>query len=93
MTLQELFDRRVKGLVIAGHTHCGQVALPLIGPLWVPTEAPSFARCGIHESGNVTVFVTSGVGTSIYQLGLARNRSGTIYTSRFQTVLDPYKKL
>lgn len=62
------FDRRVKGLVIAGHTHCGQVSLPFIGPLWVPTDAPSFAHCGLHEGGNITVFVTSGVGTSILPL-------------------------
>lgn len=62
------FDRRIKGLVIAGHTHCGQVSLPFIGPLWVPTDAPSFAQCGLHEGGNVTVFVTSGVGTSILPL-------------------------
>jgi len=59
------FDHRVKGLVIAGHTHCGQVSLPFVGPLWVPTDAPSFAHCGLHEGGNITVFVTSGVGTSI----------------------------
>ena len=62
------FDRRMKGLVIAGHTHCGQVSLPFIGPLWVPTDAPSFAHCGLHEGGNITVFVTSGVGTSILPL-------------------------
>lgn len=62
------FDRRVKGLVIAGHTHCGQVSLPFVGPLWVPTDAPSFAHCGLYEGGNLTVFVTSGVGTSILPL-------------------------
>ena len=62
------FGRRIKGLVIAGHTHCGQVSLPFIGPLWVPTDAPSFAHCGLHEGGNITVFVTSGVGTSILPL-------------------------
>ena len=62
------FDRHIKGLVIAGHTHCGQVSLPFIGPLWVPTDAPSFAHCGLHEGGNITVFVTSGVGTSILPL-------------------------
>jgi len=62
------FDRRIKGLVIAGHTHCGQISLPFVGPLWVPTDAPSFAHCGLHEGGNVTVFVTSGVGTSILPL-------------------------
>jgi predicted MPP superfamily phosphohydrolase len=62
------FHYRMKGLVIAGHTHCGQVSLPLIGPLWVPTDAPSFAHCGLHENVNTTVFVTSGVGTSILPL-------------------------
>jgi len=62
------FERRVKGLVIAGHTHCGQVSLPFIGPLWVPTDAPSFAHCGLYEGSSTTVFVTSGVGTSILPL-------------------------
>ena len=62
------FDRRMKGLVIAGHTHCGQVSLPFIGPLWVPTDAPSLAHCGLYEGGNITVFVTSGVGTAILPL-------------------------
>ena len=62
------FDRRVKGLVIAGHTHCGQISLPYIGPLWVPTDAPPFAYCGLHEGDKNTLFVTSGVGTSIFPL-------------------------
>jgi len=39
--------------------------LPFVGPLWVPTDAPSFAHCGLHEGGDITLFVTSGVGTSI----------------------------
>lgn len=64
------FVRQMKGLVIAGHTHCGQVSLPFIGPLWVPTEAPSFAHCGLHQDDEITLFVTSGVGTSILPLRL-----------------------
>ena len=59
------FDRRVKGLVIAAHTHCGQISLPFTGPLWVPTDAPSYAHCGLYEEDDLTVFVTSGVGTTI----------------------------
>lgn len=59
------FDQRIKGLVIAGHTHCGQVSLPFIGPLWVPTDAPSSAICGLYQDNTKLVFVTSGVGTSI----------------------------
>lgn len=62
------FDRRVKGLVIAGHTHCGQVSLPFIGPLWVPTDAPSDAHCGLYQDEQKTLFVTSGVGTAILPL-------------------------
>jgi uncharacterized protein len=62
------FDRRVEGLVIAGHTHCGQVNLPFVGPLWVPTDAPPNAHCGLYKGDAITVFVTSGVGTSIFPL-------------------------
>jgi uncharacterized protein len=62
------FDARVKGLVVAGHTHCGQISLPFIGPLWVPSDAPSDAHCGLYEDDQRTVFVTSGVGTTILPL-------------------------
>lgn len=62
------FDPRMEGLVVAGHTHCGQVSLPFVGPLWVPTEAPSSAHCGLYQSRNRVVFVTGGVGTSILPL-------------------------
>ena len=62
------FDKRLTGLVIAGHTHCGQVSLPFVGPLWVPSAAPSIAHCGVYQDSIRTVFVTSGVGTSILPL-------------------------
>ena len=62
------FEEGVTGLVIAAHTHCGQVSLPFVGPLWVPSEAPSDAHCGLYQDSDRTVFVTSGVGTSILPL-------------------------
>ena len=62
------FNAQIKGLVIAGHTHCGQISLPYFGPLWVPTDAPSEAHCGLYEDNQRTVFVTSGVGTTILPL-------------------------
>ena len=46
------FHKDVTGLVISGHTHCGQIRFPLIGSLWVPTEAPSKAHCGLYRIGN-----------------------------------------
>ena len=62
------FAPQIRGLVIAGHTHCGQVSLPFFGPLWVPSDAPSFAHCGLYEGPFRSTFVTSGVGTAILPL-------------------------
>ena len=62
---QGAFEPGVGGLVFAGHTHCGQVSFPIIGPLKVPTKAPRTAICGLHKDNKRTLFVTSGVGTSI----------------------------
>lgn len=59
------FRAGVDGLVLAGHTHCGQIRLPILGAPWVPSDAPSDAHCGLYEDSLRTVFVSSGVGTSI----------------------------
>lgn len=55
-------------LVLAGHTHCGQVALPLVGaPRQVTT--PHY-RCGIvRDPGRLTI-VTAGLGTSMVPIRL-----------------------
>ena len=59
------FDPKIRGLVIAGHTHCGQISLPFVGPIWVPTDAPQSAHCGVYQDPFRTVFVTSGIGTAV----------------------------
>jgi predicted MPP superfamily phosphohydrolase len=52
-------------LTLAGHTHGGQVCLPLVGRLIVPSHyGQRFAYGHIIEGGR-HLFVTSGVGTSI----------------------------
>ena len=52
-------------LMLAGHTHCGQVWLPVVGAPIVPsTVGQKYARGHIEEEG-VHMYVTSGVGTSI----------------------------
>lgn len=51
-------------LVLAGHTHCGQIALPLIGP---PKTASRYGRrftCGLIREPGRDVLVTAGIGTS-----------------------------
>ena len=59
----ELDDR--PSLVLAGHTHGGQVDLPLLGRRVVPSQfGQRFAAGHIVENGR-HLFVTTGVGTSI----------------------------
>lgn len=53
------------GLTLAGHTHGGQVKLPLLGTLVVPSNyGQRYARGRITENQH-DLFVTSGVGSSI----------------------------
>ena len=52
-------------LTLAGHTHGGQVRLPLLGRPIVPSEyGQRYAAGAVREDGRV-LFVTTGVGTSI----------------------------
>ena len=52
-------------LTLAGHTHGGQVAIPLIGRLIVPSQYGQRYAIGHIREGGRDLFVTSGVGTSI----------------------------
>jgi len=59
----------VETLSFAGHTHCGQIAFPLIGAPIVPTLAPKDMHCGQFNRGQ-TGLVSGGLGTSIIPLRL-----------------------
>lgn len=50
-------------LLVAGHTHCGQIVLPFWGPP-VEVSAPRY-RCGMVREGGRLVVVTAGTGTSV----------------------------
>ena len=55
-------------LTLAGHTHGGQVWLPLVGRLVVPSEyGQRYAAGHVVEDGR-HLFVTTGVGTSIWPI-------------------------
>ncbi len=52
-------------LVVVGHTHCGQIIVPLWGPLAVPSRYGRRYLCGIvRERGRATI-VSAGLGASI----------------------------
>ena len=51
-------------LMLAGHTHCGQVALPVVGPLSTMSRYGRRYACGVVREGGKTLVVTAGLGTS-----------------------------
>ncbi|MEP6771857.1 MAG: metallophosphoesterase [Polaromonas sp.] len=55
----------VRGLVVAGHTHGGQVYLPFVGALVVPGAGPRDWAYGWVEHQDNRMYITSGLGVSI----------------------------
>jgi predicted MPP superfamily phosphohydrolase len=55
-------------LTMAGHTHGGQVNLPFFGRLVVPSSYGQRYAAGHVAEGGRHLFVTSGVGTSIFPI-------------------------
>jgi hypothetical protein len=53
-------------LTIAGHTHGGQVVLPLLGRPLVPSAYGQRYAIGHVEEDGRHLFVSSGLGTSIF---------------------------
>jgi uncharacterized protein len=52
-------------LTLAGHTHGGQVNLPFVGALVVPSSYGNKYAQGLIEENGKKMFVTKGIGTSI----------------------------
>lgn len=60
--VENLTDRRV-GLVLSGHTHGGQVVLPIVGAPRVPSSYGQKYLHGLVKTPHTQVFVTRGLGT------------------------------
>jgi predicted MPP superfamily phosphohydrolase len=51
-------------LILAGHTHGGQIRLPLLGPLVTMSRLPRDKIMGLQEFDGIPLFVTRGIGYS-----------------------------
>lgn len=57
------------GLVLAGHTHCGQISLPVVGGIMTPRPLRRY-DCGTVRDGDRVTIVSAGLGISILPLRL-----------------------
>lgn len=57
-------------LVLSSHTHCGQIVLPIYGPLAIPSVYGERYLCGVIREGGRATIVGAGVGTSVVPLRL-----------------------
>lgn len=51
------------GLVLAGHTHCGQIRLPIVSDLVTPADLRRY-DCGVVRDGGRLTIVSAGLGVS-----------------------------
>lgn len=61
-------------IMISGHSHGGQVALPFIRPIILPSKVEKFIkgrynRCGVNK--NITLVVSCGIGTTYLPIRLS----------------------
>lgn len=54
--------------IFAGHTHCGQIVLPLVGALSYASNQGERFGCGFIGDAGQRVFVGAGLGTSVLPL-------------------------
>lgn len=53
-------------LVLAGHTHGGQVRVPFLPPLWLPHGSGSYVE-GWYQDGGSRLYVSRGIGNSVLE--------------------------
>lgn len=79
---------RIK-LMVAGHTHCGQIRLPVVGAISYMSRYGERYACGVVREKGKTLIVSAGLGTSILPLRLGAAPDMWLINLRKQTASAP----
>lgn len=69
-------------LLVAAHSHCGQVNLPWLGRLMHASAGSAKWPCGLYEERGRRLYVTGGVGTSVLPVRFLQPPEFAIVTIR-----------
>ncbi len=72
----------LQGLIVAGHTHGGQVALPGLGPLVTSGKTPKDWYYGWVRANANDLYVTSGLGVSLFPIRFNRRPEWVLFRLR-----------
>lgn len=68
-------------LILSGHSHNGQIVLPLIGPIMKKDGAKKYIS-SYYKVNNTDIYITGGIGNSDYQFRLFNHPSINFYRLR-----------
>ena len=74
-------SRRRVDLQLSGHSHGGQICLPLVGPLYLPPLAKKYPT-GLRQIGSLTLYTNRGIGTILIPARLNAPPEITVFTLR-----------
>jgi len=74
--------RRRPDLILAGHTHGGQIRLPVVGALQTLSRLPRHLAMGLNRYQGVPLFVSRGIGYSGLNLRLGSPPEAAVLTLR-----------
>lgn len=74
----ENFDYKQFDLILAGHSHNGQVRIPLIGAIVLPVGAKEYYD-EYYKLNNTDLYISSGLGTSVHDVRLFNKPSFNFY--------------
>lgn len=65
-------------LILAGHSHAGQIRLPIIGPIMLPDGAKKYHE-NHYKINNSDLYISNGLGVSNYNFRLFNTPSYSLY--------------